>query len=40
VFVPKTTIAEVDQWVDQFITRVVPFQRSFNYTVGRQQSFQ
>ncbi|MBB6253666.1 polysaccharide biosynthesis/export family protein [Nitrospirillum iridis] len=40
VFVPKTSIAEVDQWVDQFITRVVPFQRSFNYTVGRQQNFQ
>ncbi|WP_049974043.1 polysaccharide biosynthesis/export family protein [Azospirillum sp. B4] len=40
VFVPKTSIAEVDQWVDQFITRVVPFQRNFSYTVGRQQNFQ
>ncbi|MDE1149996.1 MAG: polysaccharide export protein [Azospirillaceae bacterium] len=38
IFVPKSTIAEVDQWVDQFITRVVPFQRSFNYTLGQQQT--
>lgn len=36
IFVPKTQIAEVDQFVDQFITRVVPFQRNFNYTLGRQ----
>lgn len=36
IFVPKTTVAEVDQFVDQFITRVLPFQRSFNYTLGKQ----
>ena len=38
IFVPKTTVAEVDQFVDQFITRVVPFQRSFNYTIGQQKT--
>ncbi len=36
IFVPKTTVAEVDQFVDQFITRALPFQRSFNYTLGKQ----
>lgn len=36
VYVPRSSIAEVDLWVDQFITRVVPFQRTFNYTIGKQ----
>jgi polysaccharide biosynthesis/export protein PslD len=40
VFVPKSTIAEVDQFVDQFINRVVPFQRGFTYTMGRTQTVQ
>ena len=35
LFVPKTRIAEVGLWVEQFINRVVPFQRSFSYTLGR-----
>ena len=35
VFVPKSTIAELDMFIDQFITRIVPFQRSFVYTIGR-----
>ena len=35
VFVPKSTIAEIDQFMDQFVTRVIPFQRSFIYTIGR-----
>lgn len=38
VFVPKSTIAEVDQFVEQFINRVVPFQRGFTYTMGRTQT--
>lgn len=34
IFVPRSSIAEVNLWVDQFINKVVPFQRSFSYTVG------
>ncbi|MBK7704083.1 MAG: polysaccharide biosynthesis/export family protein [bacterium] len=32
----RSHIAEVNLWVEQFINRVVPFQRTFNYTIGRQ----
>jgi protein involved in polysaccharide export with SLBB domain len=39
VFVPKSTIAELNQFVDQFITRVLPFQRSFIYTIGQQRNY-
>jgi polysaccharide biosynthesis/export protein PslD len=35
IFVPKSSIAEVNLFIDQFINRVVPFQRGFTYTVGR-----
>lgn len=35
LFVPKTRIAELGLWVEQFINRVVPFQRSFSYTRGQ-----
>lgn len=34
IFVPKTTIAEVDQWVDQYINKALPFQRGFSYTIN------
>ncbi len=34
LYVPRSRIAEVDLWVNQFIERVVPFQRTFNYTLG------
>jgi protein involved in polysaccharide export with SLBB domain len=34
VFVPKTTIAEVDQWVDQYINKALPFQRGFSYSIN------
>jgi protein involved in polysaccharide export with SLBB domain len=36
VFVPKSSIAEVDQWVDQFITQALPFSRNvgYAYTMG------
>lgn len=36
VYVPRSSIGEVNLWIDQFIERVVPFQRTFNYTIGRQ----
>lgn len=34
LYVPRSSIAELNLWVQQFIEGVVPFQRSFNYTVG------
>ncbi|MEX3951605.1 polysaccharide biosynthesis/export family protein [Paraburkholderia sp. EG287B] len=34
IFVPKSSIAEVDQWVDQYIDKVIPFQRGFDYTIS------
>lgn len=34
VYVPRSSIAEVNLWVDQFINKVVPFQRQFSYTIG------
>lgn len=36
IYVPRSHIAEVNLWIEQFINRVVPFQRTFNYTIGRQ----
>lgn len=40
VFVPKSTIAEVNLFVEQFINGVVPFQRGFTYTMGRTRNTQ
>lgn len=34
VFVPKSSIAEVDLWVDQYINKVLPFSRGLNYNLG------
>lgn len=34
IYVPRSSIAEVNLWIDQFINKVVPFQRSFSYTLG------
>lgn len=39
VFVPKSTIAELNQFMDQFVTRMIPFQRSFIYTLGKTQNY-
>ncbi|WP_453961550.1 polysaccharide biosynthesis/export family protein [Amorphus suaedae] len=35
VFVPRSTIAEVNLWVDQFINKTVPFSRGFSYTIQK-----
>jgi protein involved in polysaccharide export with SLBB domain len=35
VFVPKSSVAEVDVWIDQYITRILPFSRNFSYTINR-----
>ena len=34
IFVPKSTIAEVDLFVDQFLNQAFPFSKSFNYSIG------
>lgn len=34
VFVPKSSIAEANVWVDQYINRLLPFSRSLNYSLG------
>lgn len=34
IFVPKSSIAEVDLWIDQYINRTLPFSRSVNYTIN------
>jgi hypothetical protein len=34
VFVPKSSIAEADVWVDQYLNKLLPFGKSFNYNVG------
>ena len=34
VFVPKSTIAEADTWVDLYLNKLLPFGRSFNYNLG------
>jgi protein involved in polysaccharide export with SLBB domain len=39
VFVPKSTIAELNQFMEQFVTRMIPFQRSFIYTIGKTQNY-
>lgn len=32
VFVPRSRIAEVDLWMDQYVNRLLPFSRSVSYT--------
>jgi protein involved in polysaccharide export with SLBB domain len=34
VYVPRSRIGEVNQWIDQYVNRLVPFQRSFSYAVN------
>ena len=34
VFVPKSNIAEFDQFVDQYLNQALPFQKSLNYNLG------
>lgn len=35
VYVPRSRIGEVNLWIDQFVNRLVPFNRSFSYTINR-----
>jgi hypothetical protein len=34
VFVPRSSIAEADLWIDQHVNRLLPFTRSLNYNIG------
>lgn len=35
VLVPRSTIANIDLWIDQYIRRVIPFQSGFSYVINR-----
>lgn len=35
VFVPRTTAAEIGVWVEQYITNILPFTRSYSYSVTK-----
>jgi protein involved in polysaccharide export with SLBB domain len=34
VFVPKSSIAEADLWVEQYLNKLLPFQRYITYNIG------
>jgi polysaccharide biosynthesis/export protein PslD len=35
IYVPRSNIAEVDLWIDQYVNQLLPFTRSFNYTINK-----
>ncbi|WP_419900109.1 polysaccharide biosynthesis/export family protein [Roseomonas sp. USHLN139] len=35
VFVPRSRIGEVNLWIDQYVNRLIPFSRSFSYSINR-----
>jgi protein involved in polysaccharide export with SLBB domain len=35
VYVPKSSVAEVNLWINEYIHRMLPFSRNFNYTINR-----
>jgi len=40
IFVSKTTVAELDLWVDQWINKALPFARNVGYSFGQSQVVQ
>ncbi len=34
IFVPKSSIAEIDLFVDQYLNQALPFQKALTYTIG------
>jgi protein involved in polysaccharide export with SLBB domain len=34
IFVPKSSVAEADRWVDQYLNKLLPFGRNLNYQLG------
>lgn len=39
IFVPKSSIAEVDQWVDQYLDKTMPFNKSFDYSITNNPTY-
>lgn len=39
IFVPKSSIAEVDQWVDQYMNKALPFSRTLNYDITGSRAY-
>ncbi len=39
VVVPRTTVAKADQWIDQYINRMLPFSRSVSYSYNRGDNY-
>jgi protein involved in polysaccharide export with SLBB domain len=39
IFVPRSSVAEVDQWVNQYIDQALPFSRGFDYTISNQPTY-
>jgi protein involved in polysaccharide export with SLBB domain len=35
VYVPRNRISEIDLWMEQFVTKFVPFNRSFDYSITK-----
>ena len=35
IFVPRSRIAEINLWIEQFVNRTLQINRSFNYTILR-----
>ena len=35
IFVPQASVVEADQWIDRYVTRIVPFNQSLNYNIGQ-----
>ncbi|HMA48458.1 MAG TPA: polysaccharide biosynthesis/export family protein [Magnetospirillaceae bacterium] len=40
LFVPKTTVAQFDLWIDQWVTKALPFSRNVGYSWGQSQVVQ
>lgn len=38
IFVPRSRIGEVDLWVDQFINKALPFEKSANFTYSKYEN--
>lgn len=36
IFVPKSSVAEANLWIEQHIDKMLPFSRSVNYSIGNQ----
>ena len=34
VFVPRSSVAEADLWIDQHINKLLPFSRGMNFNIG------